>query len=57
VTGRPRAEGDVEQHDVEVVLGRLRDGSLAVGHGRHAVALALEGTGEHRAQGLVVVDN
>ena len=53
----PGPEGDVEQDDVEVALGRLRDRRLAVGHGRHAVALALERAREHLAQRLVVVDD
>ena len=57
VTGRPRAEGDVEQDHVEVALGRLRYRRVAVGHGRHAVALALERAREHLTQRLVVVDD
>ena len=57
VAGRARPEGDVEQDHVEVALGRLRDRLLAVGHRRHAVALALERAREHLAQRLVVVDD
>ena len=56
VAGRALAERDVEQHDVErLVAGRLERG-VAVGDGGHAMALALEGAGEHVAQRTVVVD-
>ena len=56
VAGRALAERDVEQHDVEgLVAGGLQRG-VAVGDGGHAVALALEGAGEHVAQRAVVVD-
>ena len=37
-------------------LGRGVERGLAVGHGGHAVALALEGADEHLAQRVVVVD-
>ena len=57
VAGGPRPQRDVEQDHVEVALRRLRDRLLAVGHRRHAVALALEGAREHLAQRLVVVDD
>src|SRR3954468_2878327 len=57
VAGRPGAERDVEQHDVEVLLGRAGERRLPVGHGGDPVALPLEGPGEHVAQRLVVVDD
>ena len=56
MAGRAGAERDVEQHDVERALGGGVERGLAVGHGGHAVALALEGAREHVAQRLVVVD-
>ena len=57
VAGGAGPQRDVEQDDVEVALGRLGDRRLAVGHGRDAVALALERAREHLAQRLVVVDD
>jgi hypothetical protein len=56
VAGGALAERDVEQDDVVgLVAGGLQRG-VAVGHGGHAVALALERAGEHVAQRAVVVD-
>ena len=57
VAGGAGAEGDVEQHDVEVLLGGARERLVAVGDGGHPVALALEGAREHVAQRRVVVDD
>src|SRR3954462_6993314 len=57
VAGRTGPERDVEEHDVEVLLGRPGERRVPVGHGGHAMALALEGPREHVAQRLVVVDN
>jgi hypothetical protein len=56
VARRPGAERNVEQHDVERPVGRGLERAVAVGHSRDAMALALEGAGEHLAQGPVVVD-
>ena len=56
VARRPLAERDVEQHDVVGLVGGRAQGGVTVGHGRHPMALALEGAGEHLAQWLVVVD-
>ena len=53
----PGPQGDVEQDDVEVALGRLSDRRLAVGHGCDTMALALERAREHLAQRLVVVND
>ena len=43
------AEGDVEQHDIEVVLDRVGDRGVTVGDGRDPVPLPLERAGEHLA--------
>ena len=41
---------------LDVALGRRAQRRVAVRHGGHVMALALEGAGEHVAQWLVVVD-
>ena len=52
----PGAERDVEQDDVVGALRRGVERGFAVRNGRHAVALALEGTRQHLPQRAVVVD-
>ena len=56
MAGGALAERDVEQDDVEGLVAGGRQRGVAVGHGGHAVALALERAGEHLAQRSVVVD-
>jgi hypothetical protein len=56
VAGGAGAERDVEQHDVVRPPGRRLERRVAVRHRGHAVALALEGAGEHVPQWLVVID-
>src|SRR4051812_7466211 len=57
VAGGPGAQGDVEQDDIEVLLSGACERLLPVGHGGHAMSLALEGAREHVAERLVVVDD
>ncbi len=52
----PGAERDVEQDDVVGPLGGRLERGLAVGDGRHVMALALERARQHLPQRVVVVD-
>jgi hypothetical protein len=56
VARRALAQRDVEQHDVEGLVGGRLQRRLAVAHRRDAMALALEGAAQHVAQRAVVVD-
>jgi hypothetical protein len=56
VTGRARAERDVEQNHVVRALGGGVERRVAVADGGHAMALTLEGARQHLPQGAVVID-